>query len=103
MSQLIIRFLLIAFLFGSAEATMDSVQLDSGHSQDTEHIIHDHDKSNNSDLEDNCDHHCHCAGQLGLIFTYCINSYQTFVIDKISDTYSYQSQLSPPLYRPPIN
>ena len=102
MSQLLIRFLLIAFLFGSVEAAVDSVKMDSDHNQDSQHLVHDHDKSNSSDLEDSCDHHCHCAGQLGLIFAYCINSYQSFIIDKVSDTYSYRSQLSPPLFRPPI-
>lgn len=103
MAQLLIRFLLIAFLFGSVEATVDSMLIDSGHEQGSDHLIHDHNKSNNSGAEEDCNHHCHCAGQLGLAFIYFIDSFQTAVIDKISDTYLYRSQLSPPLFRPPIN
>jgi hypothetical protein len=102
MPQLLIKFLLIAFLFGSVEAAVDSVQIDNDHAQDSQHLVHDHDKSNNSDLEDDCEHHCHCAGQTGLTFSSSVKSVQTSVIVKISDTHSYRSNFSPPLFRPPI-
>jgi len=37
MSQFLIRFLLVAFLFGSADAAVDSVQIDIDHNQNSEH------------------------------------------------------------------
>lgn len=104
MSQFIIKLLLIAFLFGSVEASVDSVIIDINHEQGSEHPIHNHnhDESSDNELEEDCHHHCHCAGQIGLAFSSSINSVQTSVIVKISDTDLYRSNLSPPLFRPPI-
>lgn len=102
MSRLIINLLLIVFLFGTVEAAVDSVLIDINHEQGSEHLIHDHDESSSNELEEDCDHHCHCAGQLGLAFTTYVNSVQTSVIFKFSDTHLYRSSLSPPLFRPPI-
>lgn len=102
MSRLLIKLLLVIFLFGNVEAAVDSVLIDISHEQGSEHLTHDHDESNNSELEEDCDHHCHCAGQIGLAFSSCVNSFQTSVIVKFSDKHSYRSNLSPPLFRPPI-
>lgn len=102
MSRLIINLLLIVFLFGSVEASVDSVLIDISHEQDSEHHNHEHDESSSNDFEEDCHHHCHCAGQIGLAFSSSVNSVQTSVIVKISDTHLYRSSLSPPLFRPPI-
>lgn len=99
MSRLVINLLLIAFLFGSVEASVDTVLIDINHEHSSEH--HDHDDSN-SNHEDECDHHCHCAGQLGQVFTTSIKSSQVCVIINNIDTHTYRSNLSPPLFRPPI-
>ncbi len=101
MSRLVINMLLIAFLFGSVEASVDTVLMDINHDHSSEHHNHDHDDSN-SNHEDECDNHCHCAGQLGLVFPPNIKSLQTCVIVKYIDTHSYRSNLPPPLFRPPI-
>jgi len=87
MSRLLIKLLLITFLFGSVDAAVDCASIDIDHGQSTDHLI-------------DCFHHCHCncAGQLGLAFTTSVNSVQTSVIVKIGDTHSYRSNLSPPLY-----
>jgi hypothetical protein len=104
MSRLSINLLLIVFLFGTVEASVDSVLIDINHEQNSEHPNHnhDHDESSSNDLDEDCNHHCHCAGQIGLAFSSSVNSVQTSVIVKISDTNLYRSSLSPPLFRPPI-
>jgi len=104
MSRLLIKLLLITFLFGSVDAAVDCASIDIDHGQSTDHLIDDHDKPNSTDDGEDCFHHCHCncAGQLGLAFTTSVNSVQTSVIVKIGDTHSYRSNLSPPLFRPPI-
>lgn len=106
MPQLLIKLLLISFLFGSVDAAVDCASIDIGidHGQGVDHLIDDHDKPNSTDDEQDCFHHCHCncAGQLGLAFTTCVSSIQTSEIVKISDTHLYRSSLSPPLFRPPI-
>lgn len=101
MSRFIIKLLLIAFLFGSVEASVDSVLIEIDHEHGSEHQMHDHDESN-TNYEDECDHHCHCAGQLGQVYTTSIKSFQVCVIINNIDTHTYRSNLSPPLFRPPI-
>jgi hypothetical protein len=102
MSQFIIRFLLIAFLFGSAEAAVDSVHIDIDHEEGSGHLIHDEHKSNNDNEVDSCDHYCHCHAQLGMIHAYSLPSLKTYIINKIPNDYSHRFRPLPPLFRPPI-
>ena len=101
MSRLLIKLLLVTFLFGSVNAAVDCAFIDINHEQGIDHLIDDHDKSND---EEDCFHHCHCncAGQLGLAYVSTIKLVQTSVVAKSTESELYQSKLSPPLFRPPI-
>lgn len=104
MAQFFIRLLFIALLFGSVDAAVDAVYIDTEHNQGPGHLIHDHDesKSNVNDQNDNCNHYCHCTVQLGMIFSYVLHTSHTCVISKTPIDYNYHSRSLSPLFRPPI-
>lgn len=104
MSQILSRLLIIALLFGSAEAAVDSVHIDNDHNEGSSHIVHDHDGFD-ADVEhdqDNCEHYCHCAQQLGAFFTSTSPVYLTYLVGVNSYYYQYRYQPLFSLYRPPI-
>ena len=104
MVHYIFRFVIIALLFGSVDAVVDAVHIDSEHNQGPGHLIHDHDESNSNvdDQRDSCDHYCHCTAQLGMIFSYFTNTPQTCTISKIPNYHRFHSRPLPHLFCPPI-
>jgi len=104
MAQFLIRILFIALIFSSVDAAIDTVHMDNAHTEGSGHLVHDFDDFNSGidDPEDNCNHPCHCAQQIGALFSNTLYSFNTDDIDKISYYYQYQYQPLSPLFRPPI-
>ncbi len=104
MAQLFNILLIIAVLFGSAEAAVDSIHLDDGHKSGS-HIVHDHNDLD-SDVdheEDNCNRYCHCTHYIGTLFPKTSTIFHTYSLETGSNDYNYRYQPLLSLYRPPIN
>lgn len=103
MTQMLNILLIIALLFGSAEAAVDSAYIESDH-HDSSHYLHDHDDMHtdvNHD-EDQCNHYCHCVHNIAALSTYSgLSASNLSTLIGIRD-YSYHYQPVSPLYRPPI-
>lgn len=102
MVGLLIRILLLALIFGSVDAAVDAAHVDSDHVQDASHVIHEHNGSQPNVDEDSCDHYCHCAQQIGALYSSMPQILLTHVIDGGSYHYHYRYQPLPFLLRPPI-
>ncbi len=104
MSQILSRLLIIALLFGSAEAAIDSVHIDSGHNDGSNHVVHDHAEldTNVDHDQDSCEHYCHCTQQLGALLSNTASVHQKYFVDANSYYFQYRYQPHSSLYRPPI-
>ena len=105
MTQVLSRLLIIALLFGSAEAAVDSMHIDGDHDSGNSHMLHDHDDpaSDVDHNEDNCNHYCHCTHQMGALFTHTSSIFHTYYIETASHFYRYRYQPLSSLFRPPIS
>ena len=104
MTQLLNILLIIALLFGSAEAAVDSIHIDDDHNLSS-HIVHDHDDLD-IDVdhdEDSCNHYCHCTHHIGVLFANNTAIFDAYYLEEGSNNYRYRYQPLPSLYRPPIS
>jgi len=103
MTQLLIRFLVIALLFSSAYAAAEAVCVDFDDQHKEQTSMLDHDISDTDNQNDCCDQFCQCLTQAGLIYTYSDSLSKTSLTSKISNYYNYYSLSPSPLFRPPIS